>query len=95
MHMQSRGKNIPDPELDPIQAVFVAVSEDSLPSDHHLFIIAVDSKALRKDGKSSLSDGTSPVKGLLHQTVSPKDVQITYVSDELELISELEGLVKQ
>ena len=93
--MQNRGKKIPDPEFDAIQAVFVAVSEDSAPSNHHLFIIVVDPKALRKKDISSLSDETSPVKGLLHHTVPPKDVQITYVCDELELISELEGLVKQ
>ena len=109
MHARCRKDQLPDPEFDPICALFYSIHNDVPPEEGHqevTGVIAVDPESAsqvwadkRNDESgattSKMGSGATRHRQLLLQRTGLPSVNVTYVKDETDLLNEVVNLVKQ
>ncbi|XP_071818490.1 uncharacterized protein [Apostichopus japonicus] len=95
LHVHTRGKLRPDPEFDPVRAIFFCVASENYGEgvgegarSEHLGVITVDNP-----NKNQLQTQTSSRPAL--STYGLPDIEVINVTDEARMIEELLKLVKK
>lgn len=95
LHVHTRGKLRPDPEFDPVRAIFFCVASENYGEgvgegarSEHLGVITVDNP-----NKNQLQTQISSRPAL--STYGLPDIEVINVTDEARMIEELLKLVKK